>query len=157
MKDAWLDTCSTTIQNFVERSTRLQPDNLELDLVEKIDFDYQINLSLDFRIKATEYTQVGRVSPGSGTRIFTGNFQYNEALQAETSAVLSRAETLHEAHALVLSQPYGALEKEQEIYSHPTRLCLIENCTSCNGRGQVNCSWCYGSGRVSCTTCGGSG
>ncbi len=63
MKDAWLDTCSTTIQNFVERSTRLQPDNLELDLVEKIDFDYQINLSLDFRIRATEYTQVGESQP----------------------------------------------------------------------------------------------
>jgi len=157
MKDAWLDTCSTTIQDFVERSTRLQPDNLDLELVEKIDFDYQINLSLHFRVETTDHTQVGRVSAGNGTRVFTSTFQYAEALQAETSAVLSRAETLREAQELVLSHPYGALKKDHEIYSHPTRLCLTENCTNCNGRGQVNCSWCYGTGRVSCTTCGGSG
>ena len=69
MKDAWLDTCSTTIQDFVERSTRLQPDNLDLELVEKIDFDYQINLSLHFRVETTDHTQVGRVSAGSGTRV----------------------------------------------------------------------------------------
>jgi hypothetical protein len=157
MKDAWLETCSATIQNFVERSTRLQSDKLDLELVEKIDFDYRVNLSLHFRVETQHHVQVGRVSAGNGTQVFNHDGQYSQALQAETSAVLSRVETLREARSLVLSQPYGAIKKERVIYSHPTRLCLIENCVQCGGRGQVNCSWCHGSGRLTCTTCGGSG
>ncbi|WP_131409371.1 hypothetical protein [Atlantibacter hermannii] len=157
MKDAWLATCSATIQNFVERSTRLQSDKLDLELVEKIDFDYRVNLSLHFRVETQHHVQVGRVSAGNGTQVFNHDGQYSQALQAETSAVLSRVETLREARSLVLSQPYGAIKKERVIYSHPTRLCLIENCVQCGGRGQVNCSWCHGSGRLTCTTCGGSG
>ncbi|MGK9175991.1 zinc finger-like domain-containing protein [Yokenella regensburgei] len=156
MKDAWLDTCSATIQNFVERATRLEPDNLDLELVEKIDFGCQINLSLNFRIETEKNHQAGRVHAGNGTLVFNHAFQYSEALQAETSAVLSRKETLREAREHVLSQPYGGMKKETVIYSHPKRLCLTENCTQCNGRGQVSCSWCYGSGRVTCTSCGGS-
>lgn len=156
MKETWVDDCSTTIQNFVERSTRLQPDKLKLELVEKIDFDYQIGLSLYFRVQKEELVQAGRISETTGTRVYYHAHEHSAALQALSSAVLSRQETLREAQALVLSQPYGAMKKETVIYSHPERLCLTESCIQCHGRGQVNCSRCHGSGRVTCTTCGGS-
>lgn len=52
MEEAWLSSCTTAIQNFVERSTRLQPDKLVLTLQEQINFDYQISLRLDFSIEA---------------------------------------------------------------------------------------------------------
>lgn len=157
MKEAWVSCCSETIQEFVERSTRLQPNKLDLTLVEKIDFDCQINLSLYFRLKQEDQYQAGRVPAGNGIHVFYQAFQYKSALQAETSAVLSRKETLREAREWVLMQPYGAVKKEAVIYSHPERLCLTENCNTCNGRGQVNCTRCYGSGRGTCTGCGGSG
>lgn len=157
MKEAWITSCTSTIQHFVERSTRLQPDKLDLNLEEQIDFDYQINLSLDFRVELVKQTQAGSIRSSDSTLVFRDALRYKEALKAETSAVLSREETLREAHAIVLSRHYGELRKETVIYSHPRCLCLTENCTNCRGRGQVNCSSCGGSGKTSCSGCGGSG
>lgn len=157
MTAAWLSSCTSTIQNFVETSTRLHPDKLVLTLQEQIDFDYQINLQLGFRVEAVKHSQAGRVTATGNTLIFFNLLQYAEALKAETSAVLSRQETLKEARSLILSRSYGQIRQETKIYSHPQHLCLTENCSGCNGRGQVNCSGCHGSGRTTCFSCGGSG
>lgn len=157
MIEGWIKSCTSEIQNFVERSTRLQPDKLDLNLEEQIDFDYQINLSLDFRVELVKQTQAGSIRSSDSILVFRDALRYKEALKAETSAVLSREETLREAHAIVLSRHYGELRKETVIYSHPLCLCLTENCTNCRGRGQVNCSSCGGSGKTSCSGCGGSG
>ncbi|HBL7190754.1 TPA: hypothetical protein LSX69_004702 [Escherichia coli] len=157
MTAAWLSSCTSTIQNFVETSTRLHHDKLVLTLQEQIDFDYQINLRLDFRVEAIRHSQAGRVTATRNKLIFFNLLQYAEALKAETRAVLSRQETLREARSLLLSHSYGQICDETKIYSHPQHLCLTENCSGCNGRGQVNCSSCHGSGKTTCFSCGGSG
>lgn len=94
MTAAWLSSCTSTIQNFVETSTRLHHDKLVLTLQEQIDFDYQINLRLDFRVEAIRHSQAGRVTATRNKLIFFNLLQYAEALKAETRAVLSRQETL---------------------------------------------------------------
>lgn len=157
MEEAWLSSCTTAIQNFVERSTKLQPDKLVLTLHEQINFDYQISLRLDFGIEAEKNSQAGRVAATSNTLVFFNAVQYSDALKAETRAVLSRAETLREARSLILSRSYGQIRRETKIYSHPKHLCLTENCSNCSGRGQINCSHCHGSGKTTCSSCGGSG
>ncbi|HEE0522280.1 hypothetical protein HPN04_15460 [Klebsiella pneumoniae] len=90
MKEAWLSSCTKNIQDFVERSTRLQSDKLILTLQEQIDFSYQISLRLDFRIEAEKHSQAGRVAATDSTLVFYNALRYTDALKAETSAVLSR-------------------------------------------------------------------
>lgn len=157
MKEAWLSSCTKNIQDFVERSTRLQSDKLILTLQEQIDFSYQISLRLDFRIEAEKHSQAGRVAATDSTLVFYNALRYTDALKAETSAVLSRQETLREARALILSRPYGQVRQDTKIYSHPRHVCLTEDCSNCNGRGQINCSHCHGSGKTTCSSCGGNG
>lgn len=157
MKEAWLSSCTKNIQDFVERSTRLQSDKLILTLQEQIDFSYQISLRLDFRTEAEKHSQAGRVAATDSTLVFYNALRYTDALKAETSAVLSRQETLREARALILSRPYGQVRQDTKIYSHPRHVCLTEDCSNCNGRGQINCSHCHGSGKTTCSSCGGNG
>lgn len=71
MKEAWLSSCTKNIQDFVERSTRLQSDKLILTLQEQIDFSYQISLRLDFRTEAEKHSQAGRVAATDSTLVFT--------------------------------------------------------------------------------------
>ena len=156
-KESWLSTCKKTIQTFVERSTRLQSDTLEIAQEEYIEFNFQTHLTLTFDVQTDSHEQAGRVNSNDNTKVFFNRLEYIQALKTETRAILSRTETLREARALVLSHAYGHINRETTIYTHPKHICLTDNCSNCHGHGQVSCSGCGGSGTNICSSCGGSG
>ncbi len=156
-KENWLSSCEGTIQGFIENSTRLASDKIDLTLEEYIDFDFQVRLNLAVRIEEKNRTQPGSLSETESRLVFAHAADYEQALIAETRAVLSREETLPQAGAMVLSRPFGEIRKAMPIYSHPRHICHTDDCDNCHGRGHVSCSGCSGSGKKSCFGCSGSG
>lgn len=155
MKDAWLSSCASTIQDFVENATRLEPDTLTLKTQEYVNFNYSIKLELSFRIDIEHCRQAGSVRASEHLYIFTSEAQYRQAIQNAHNTVYSRQQTLHDLEAYVRSHSYGQLHQETTVYSHPTDLALIENCDACRGCGHIDCSKCRGSGKIQCHQCGG--
>ncbi len=155
--EPWLNAGKRTIQKFIETSTRLTPEKVDLTLQEYINFAFRIRLHLGLKVTEQQRSQAGYVSANENRQVFTNASGYSQALKAERSAVLSRTQTLHDTKALVLSKFYGEIRKETVVYSHPRQLCHTDDCDNCHGRGRVNCNGCSGSGKNSCHGCGGSG
>jgi len=149
--------CTNTIQKFIADSTRLDHGEVDAQLIDSFDFDYQILLNITLGIHVHNQTFYGRASNTKNQSIFDSRNRYEEALKEHSAQALQRQETLQEIFAVVSNHPYGHIAKNTPFYDYPLGLGYVYECSNCHGNGNIKCSNCGGSGKKTCSHCHGNG
>jgi hypothetical protein len=153
----YAETCRELAAAYVERSTRFQVTDVRVLDARPVRRQFLVTVRHNLEVSSEAQDHHGVHKPGPAD-FGTADWKwYQEEVEQQARAELSRAETLNDLVSAVRSSPYAAISDRSLLRTHPRRLFHTYTCSGCHGAGKVSCGNCSGSGKVRCGPCSGSG